>query len=122
MLCNSSITIYHYDGLDVVNHFEKWKRINYGTKEENTVWFHGGKGAGINKGYENANDFTCRIWYEKNPKLCISDFAIGDIVVNDALDFDIQTQQDLKDYLVYNIQSITDEKNGLSQHIYIGGK
>lgn len=117
MITNSSLTIYHKNGLDVATHFEKWDRYNY-----NDVWFFGGKGAGINKGYDNANDFDCRIPYDKNSELDITNFSIGDIVVQGTLDFDITTQEDLSDYLIYNITSINNNNFGINKHIHIGGK
>ena len=116
MLVNGGITIYHKNGLDIITRQEKWKRFNY-----NDVWFFGGKGAGINKGYENANDFDCRIWY-KNNNLDIANFSIGDIVVQGTLTNDIETKKDLKDYNVYNITSINDNNFGNNPHIHIGGK
>lgn len=117
MITNSSLTIYHYDGLDVATHLEKWTRFNY----EN-VWFFGGKGAGINKGYENANDVQIRIPYNSNEGLNIGNFAIGDIIVQGTLNEDIQTQEDLNNYLIYNITSINDNNFGNNQHIHLGGK
>ncbi len=117
MITNSSLTIYHQDGLDLTTHFEKWTRYNY----EN-VWFFGGKGAGINKGYDNANDVQIRIPYSKNEGLNINDFAIGDIIVQGTLDLDIDTQQDLSNYLIYNITSIKNNNFGINQHIHLGGK
>ena len=50
MITNASLTHYHKT-LDETTRLEKWIRYNY----EN-VWWFGGKGSGINKGYENAND------------------------------------------------------------------
>lgn len=117
MITNSSLTIYHKDGLDVATHFEKWTRHNY----EN-VWFFGGKGAGINKGYDNANDVEIRLPYSKNDNLNINNFAIGDIIVQGTLDLDINTQNDLNNYLIYNITSIKNNNFGNNQHIHIGGK
>jgi hypothetical protein len=117
MITNSSLTIYHNSGLDVATHFEKWERYNY-----SNVWFFGGKGAGINKGYDNANDVQIRIPYNQNENLDINNFAIGDIIVQGTLDLDIQTQQDLEDYLIYNITSINNNNFGNNQHIHIGGK
>ena len=117
MITNSSLTIYHKDGLDLSTHLEKWTRYNY----EN-VWFFGGKGAGINKGYDNANDVQIRIPYSKNNGLNINNFAIGDIIVQGTLDLNINTQQDLENYLCYNITSINDNNFGINQHIHIGGK
>lgn len=116
MITNSSITIYHKSGTDE-NRLETWTRYNY----EN-AWFFGGKGAGINKGYENANDFNCRLPYEGNDNLNIGNFAIGDIVVQGTLDTNIETQQDLEDYQVFNILSINDNNFGNNPHIHIGGR
>lgn len=117
MITNSSVTIYHQNGLDVATHLEKWTRYNY-----DKVWFFGGKGASINKGYENANDFDCRLFYGHLDNLDIRNFSIGDIVVKGTLDLDISTQQDLSDYDIYNITSITDNNFGNSRHIHLGGK
>lgn len=117
MITNSSLTVYHKDGLDVATHFEKWTRYNY-----DNVWFFGGKGAGINKGYDNANDVEVRIPYDQNNGLDISIFAIGDIIVQGTLNQDIQTQQDLSNYQVYNITSIKNNNFGNNPHIHFGGK
>ena len=117
MITNSSLTIYHKDGLDVATRLEKWTRYNY-----EKVWFFGGKGASINKGYDNANDVEIRIPYNENENLNVSNFAIGDIIVQGTLDFDIETQQDLKSYLIYNIKSINNNNFGSNQHIHLGGK
>lgn len=116
MICNSSVTIYHLSGLDVTTHFEIWTRYNY-----DNAWVFGGKGASINKGYDNANDVEIRLPYSKND-LDINNFAIGDIIVEGTLTTDIETQSDLEDYLVYNITSIKDNKFGNNPHIHIGGK
>lgn len=117
MIKNSSLTVYHYDGLDKVTHFEKWKRYNY-----DNVWFFGGKGAGINKGYDNANNVDVRIFYDQDDELDINNFAIGDIIVKGTLTTDIESQQDLKQYLIYNITSINDNNFGINKHIHLGGK
>lgn len=116
MITNKSVTIYHQAGLDVATHFEKWQRFNY-----DNVWFFGGKGASINKGYDNANDVEIRLPYSKN-ELDINNFAIGDIIVEGSLTDNIQTQDDLQNYLVYNITSIKNNNFGNNQHIHIGGK
>lgn len=116
MLTNSSLTIYHRDGYDT-NHLEKWTRYNY-----SKVWFFGGKGAGLNKGYENANDVEIRIPYDQNESLDITKFAIGDIIVQGTLETDINTQQDLEEYQIYNITSINNNGFGNNQHIHLGGK
>lgn len=117
MLCNSKLTIYHKSGLDVATHLEKWVRYNY-----DNVWFYGGKGAGINKGYDNANDVEVRIPYDANEGLEVDNFAIGDIIVEGHLTTNINTQQDLKGYLIYNITSINNNTFGINQHIHLGGK
>lgn len=113
MITNSSLTIYHKS---VVNHTEIWTRFNY-----DKVWFFGGKGAGINKGYDNANDVEIRIPYNL-PNLNINNFAIGDIIVKGDIATDITTQQDLRDYQIYNITSINNNNFGNNPHIHIGGK
>lgn len=117
MITNSSVTIYHRDGLDVATHLEKWTRHNY-----DNVWFFGGKGAGINKGYDNANDVEIRLPYNENDNLDINNFAIGDIIIQGTLTTDIEAQQDLGNYLVYNITSINNNNFGNNPHIHLGGK
>lgn len=114
MITNSSLTIYH-KVLDEETRLEKWIRYNY-----SKVWFFGGKGAGINKGYNNANDVDIRMPYNK--ELNIKNFAIGDIIVKGDLYKEIATQQELMNYEVYNITSINDNNFGNSPHIHIGGK
>ena len=117
MISNSSITIYHKNGLDVSTHFEKWVRYNY-----DNVWYFGGKGASINKGYDNANDVEVRIPYGANENLDASNFTVGDIIVKGTLDLDIQTQNDLRNYDIYNITSIKDNNFGNNAHIHIGSR
>lgn len=116
MITNSSLTIYH-KGFNPTTKLETWTRYNY-----DNVWFFGGKGAGINKGYDNANDVQVRIPYSKNSGLDINDLAIGDILVEGTLTTDISTQEDLSNYLIYNITSINNNNFGSNQHIHIGGK
>lgn len=115
MITNASLTHYHKT-LDETTRLEKWIRYNY----EN-VWWFGGKGSSINKGYENANDVNARIPYDKND-IDINNLAIGDIIVKGTLDTDITTQQDLKNYEFYNITSINDNNFGINSHIHLGGK
>ena len=115
MITNTSLTHYHKT-IDNETRLEKWIRYNY----EN-VWFFGGKGSSINKGYENANDVDVRIPYGKND-IDISNLAIGDIIIKGKIDADITTQQDLKKYEVYNITSINDNNFGINPHIHLGGK
>ena len=116
MITNSPLTIYH-KSFDNNTKLDIWTRNNY-----SNVWVFGGKGASINKGYDNANDIEIRIPYLKNGGLKESDFAIGDIIVPSALDFNITTQQDLKNYQIYNITSIKNNTFGSQPHLHIGGK
>ena len=116
MLTNSSLTVYH-KGYDEETRLETWVRYNYPK-----VWFFGGKGAGINKGYVDANDVEIRVPFDLNDNLDIRNFSIGDIVVQGTLNIDIQTQQDLSNYQTYNIRSINNNDFGRNKHIHIGGK
>ena len=115
MITNASLTHYHKT-LDETTRLEKWIRYNY-----EGVWWFGGKGSSINKGYENANDVDVRIPYDKN-NIDISNLAIGDIIIKGTLETDITTQQDLNNYEVYNITSINDNNFGINPHIHLGGK
>lgn len=117
MITNSKLTIYHNAGRNVTTRNTIWERYNY-----DNVWIFGGKGASINKGYDNANDVDVRIPYGQNADLDITKFAIGDIIVPEKILTDISTQQDLKGYLIYNITSINDNNFGSNQHIHLGGK
>jgi len=114
MLTNASITVYH-KGFDETTRLETWERHNY-----DKVWFYGGKGAGINKGYDNANDIQIRIPYSAD--LEIGNFSIGDIVVHGTLDLDITTSEDISDYETYVITSITNNTFGNNPHIHLGGR
>ena len=115
MITNSSLTIYHKT-FDEEARIEKWTRYNY-----DKVWFFGGKGAGINKGYDNANNVDVRIPYDMNT-INIENIKIGDILVKGTLTQEITTQQDLSNYDVFNITSINDNTFGNNPHIRIGGK
>lgn len=115
MITNASLTHYHKT-IDNETRLEKWIRHNY-----DNVWWFGGKGSSINKGYENANDVDVRIPYYKN-NIDISNLAIGDIIIKGTLETDITTQQDLNSYEVYNITSINDNNFGINPHIHLGGK
>ena len=117
MITNSSLTVYHMSGLDTATHNEVWTRYNY-----SNVWFFGGKGASLDKGYDNANDVQVRIPYDQNSGLNINNFANGDILVQGTLDIDIDKQEELENYLTYNITSIKNNNFGNNQHIHIGGK
>ena len=116
MITNSSLTIYH-KGLNTQTKLETWTRYNY-----DKVWFFGGKGASISKGYDNANDVEVRIPYDENSGLDITNFAIGDILVQGELTTNITRQQDLKDYNVYSITAIVNNTFGRNPHIHLGGK
>ena len=116
MLVNTAVTHYHKT-IDKTTKLEKWERRIY-----NQTWLFGGKGARINKGYENANDVDIRIWYNSNSNLDIKKIQIGDIVVKGEVELNIATQQDLINYEFYNITSINDNNFGANPHIHIGGK
>lgn len=116
MITNATLTVYH-KGFNEETNLEKWTRFNYPN-----VWFFGGKGAGVNKGYENANNFDCRIPYDKNSELDVTNFSVGDIVIEGSIEQDIETQQDLENYLIYNITNITNNNFGNNPHIHIGGQ
>jgi len=116
MITNSELTLYH-KSLDGITRLEKWTRHNY-----NKIWWFGGKGASTNRGYENANDVQVRIPYNQNDNLDINDIAIGDIIIQGNLDIDINKQQDLSNYQVYNITSINNNTFGSEQHIHLSGK
>lgn len=121
MITNASLTLYH-KGFDESTRLEKWVRFNYGDDTTNTIWWFGGKGANTNKGYENANDVQIRIPYDLNSELNINDFSIGDIVVKGYITDDIETQQDLQDYDVYNITAINNNDFGNTKHIHLSGR
>ena len=115
MITNSGLTVYH-KGFNEQTRSETWTRHNY-----SNVWWFGGKGSKINKGYDDANDVDVRIPYKQN-QVNIQDFSIGDIIVEGSLSTDITTQQDLSSYDVYNIRSINNNNFGNTPHIHLGGK
>lgn len=116
MIKNDSVTIYH-KLFNKNTKLEEWQRFNY-----DNIWFFGGKGAGIDKGYDNANDVTVRIPYDNN-EADINNFAIGDIIVKGHIELEITRQQDLpNNYKIYNVTSIKDNNFGNTPHIHIGGK
>ena len=116
MLCNKGITVYH-KGFDEIKREEKWTRFNY-----DNVWFFGGEGANVNKGYENANNVDIRIFYKNHSGLNVENFSIGDIIVDSMLSIDIESQNDLSEYLTYDITSIVNNNFGNNPHIHLGGK
>ena len=113
MLVNSSLTVYHKVS---DNHDYKWVRYNY-----DNIWWFGGKGASLNKGYENANDVQIRIPYDLNPKLDYNNFGIGDILVKGTIKADITSESDIESEY-YNITSLNNNTFGNNQHIHISGK
>lgn len=70
MITNTELTVYHKT-FNQTTRLEEWTRYNY-----SKVWWFGGKGANINKGYENANDVDVRIPYNLNTNADITNFAI----------------------------------------------
>lgn len=115
MLTNSKLTLYHKT-FNKTTRLEEWERINF-----DNVWFFGGKGAGLNKGYDNANDVDIRIPYDSN-EINLADISIGDIIVGEELSLNITTQQDLKEYNTYNITSINNNNFGNNPHVHLGGR
>lgn len=113
MLVNSSLTVYHKVE---DNHDYKWVRYNY-----DKIWWFGGKGASLNKGYENANDVQIRIPYDLNSDLDYNNFGIGDILVQGILYSDITSAEDIQGEY-YNITSLNNNVFGNNKHIHIGGK
>lgn len=115
MITNSKLTVYH-KRFDNDRKIEVWQRFNY-----DKIWWFGGKGSNTNRGYENANDVQIRIPYDEND-VDILNFKIGDILVKGELDFDIETQQNLAGFEVYNITSINDNNFGSTPHLHLSGK
>lgn len=113
MLVNSSLTVYHKVS---DNHDYKWVRYNY-----DNIWWFGGKGSSLNKGYENANDVQIRIPYDLNPKLDYNNFGIGDILVKGTIKTDITSESDIESEY-YNITYLNNNIFGNNQHIHISGK
>ena len=113
MLVNSNLTVYHKVS---DNHDYKWVRYNY-----DNIWWFGGKGASLNKGYENANDVQIRIPYDLNPNLDYNNFGIGDILVKGTIKTDITCESDIESEY-YNITSLNNNTFGNNQHIHISGK
>ena len=113
MLVNSSLTVYHKVS---DNHDYKWVRYNY-----DNIWWFGGKGSSLNKGYENANDVQIRIPYDLNPKLDYNNFGIGDILVKGTIKTDITSESDIESEY-YNITSLNNNVFGNNKHIHISGK
>ena len=117
MITNEKVTIYHMNGLDATTHLETWTRYNY-----DNAWFFGERASSMDKGYNDNNGVQVRLPYDANSNLDISHFSIGDIIVKGELDTDIETQQDLSNYLIYNITSIKNNDFGNNKHIHLGGQ
>lgn len=117
MRTNGSVTVYHYSGLDTATHLEKWTKYTY-----NEAWLFDKTEATQNKGYDSANKVEVRLPYSKNSNLNIANFAIGDIIVRGTIAEEINRQQDLAGYVIYNITSITNANFGNNPHIHLGGK
>ena len=117
MTTNTGITLYH-KVYDKTTRLDKWIRYSI----EKVMW-QGGKGAGINKGYEKANDISIYIPYNSNNNLSKIPISIGDIVVKGIIDTNITKQSDLKDDN-YNITTLINNNYGSydMQHIQIGAK
>lgn len=112
MLVNSSLTVYHKV---VKNREDTWEKHFY-----KNIWWFGGKGSSLNKGYENANDVQIRIPYDLNPDLDYNNFGIGDILVQGEYK-DITSEEDIQSEY-YNITSLNNNVFGNNKHIHIGGK
>ena len=115
MLVNSSLTVYHKV---VKNREDTWVQHFY-----KNIWWFGGKGSSLNKGYENANDVQIRIPYDLNSSLDYNNFGIGDILVQGEYE-DIVSENDLKDLNIpyYNITSLNNNVFGNNKHIHVSGK
>lgn len=113
MLVNSSLTVYHKVS---DNHDYKWVRYNY-----DNIWWFGGKGSSLNKGYDNANDVQIRIPYDLNPKLDYNNFGIGDILVKGTIKNNITSESDIESEY-YNITSLNNNIFGNNKHIHVSGK
>ena len=113
MLVNSSLTVYHKV---VRNHEDTWEKHFY-----KNIWWFGGKGSSLNKGYAEANDVQIRIPYDLNPKLDYNNFGIGDILVKGTIKTDITSESDIESEY-YNITSLNNNTFGNNQHIHISGK
>ena len=115
MLTNSSLTVYHKV---VKNREDTWEKHFY-----KNIWWFGGEGSSLNKGYENANDVQIRIPYDLNPNLDYNNFGIEDILVQGEYE-DIVSENDLKDLNIpyYNITSLNNNVFGNNKHIHVSGK
>ena len=112
MLVNSSLTVYHKVEID---HDYKWARYFY-----KNIWWFGGKGSSLNKGFAEANDVQIRIPYDLNRSLNYNNFGIGDILVQGEHK-DITSEKDIQGEY-YNITSLNNNVFGNNRHIHVSGK
>ena len=112
MLVNSSLTVYHKVEID-----RDYKWVKYFYKN---IWWFGGKGSSLNKGYAEANDVQIRIPYDLNPSLDYNNFGIGDILVQGEHK-DITNEEDIQGEY-YNITSLNNNTFGNNKHIHVSGK
>ena len=112
MLVNSSLTVYHKVEID-----RDYKWVKYFYKN---IWWFGGKGSSLNKGYAEANDVQVRIPYDLNPNLDYNNFGIGDILVQGERK-DITNEEDIQGEY-YNITSLNNNTFGNNKHIHVSGK
>lgn len=115
MITNNSLTLYHKT-IDDTTKLEVYERHFY-----KYVWFFGGQGASVNKGLQFVNNVVVRIPYNKN-EIDLESIAIGDLLVKGETNIDIETQEDLVDYDVYIITSITNNTYGSTPHVHLEGK
>lgn len=118
MTTNTNMTLYHKT-FDNVEKLDIWTRYLI-----DAVMWQGGKGASINKGYENANDVRVFIPEIENDLTNIK-FSIGDIIVKGDTSKDINEQKELYSFdNVYNITTIIPQDYGseFMNHIELGGK
>ena len=114
MLTNAKITYYHKSN-DDEKKLTTWTRYLI----EN-VWVFGGKGANVNRGYENSNNVEVRIPLVKIENKNI-EFSIGDIIAIGEQP-DIDKQSDLNGKEFYNVTSVNINNFGNSKHVHLGGK
>ena len=112
MVFNSKVTIYHKDKKS-----STWTRYNY-----DKAWVYINRAVNVDKGYDDANSIEVRFSYDLNDNLSKDNFNVGDIIVPQELNIDIDRQQELSNYDIYNITKINDNFFGINKHIHIGGK
>ena len=110
MITNNSLTIYHLENDD------NYTRYNY-----EKVWIFNTMNTNLSKGLDDRNSIVIRIPYELNEDLDISNFSKDDIIVCGNLDIDINSQNDLKGYDIFNIKSINNNNFGTRPHITLRG-